>query len=380
LRPSRSFFAALRFTPARTAALLSAAVLLACANDQPSGTIDAYGLTVDRAELGDALHLFTWADYIDPEMVDEFERTYGVEVRIDYYDTNEALIAKLQAGGTGQYDVAIASDYAVEALSDQQLLEPLGRANIPNFSNLDARYLNPAFDSANVHSLPYQIGTSGLGVRFDRVADTTRIQPSWALVFDSAQGVGPFTMLSDPRETIGAALLYLGHSANSTDSLELAEAEQLLMRQRNRVLTYAPFASARDLLGSGDAVVSHNYSGDVLMVQEEVPGVRYMIPTEGAIIWMDNFVIPRGAPHKLLAEAFINFILDAEVGARLSNFTSYATPNAASLPLVDEELRQDPAIYPDSAMLERLELLRDIGPARAAYARIWTRLRAGAGG
>jgi spermidine/putrescine transport system substrate-binding protein len=268
----------------------------------------------------------------------------------------------------------------VEVLAGRQLLESLDRTHIPNFANLDTRFLNPAFDPGNVHSLPYQLGTTGLGVRADRVADSARIQPSWALVFDAAQELGPFTMLSDPRETIGAALIYLGHSANSTDSLELAQAEQLLMRQRDRLLTYAPFASARDLLGSGDAVVAHNYSGDVRMVQEEVPGVRYLIPREGAVIWMDNFVVPSGAPHKLLAEVFINYILDAEVGARLSNFTSYATPNAASLPLVDEELRLDPSIYPDSALMARLEFLRDVGPARAAYDRIWTRLRAGAGG
>jgi spermidine/putrescine transport system substrate-binding protein len=290
------------------------------------------------------------------------------------------MIAKLQAGGTGQYDVAVASDYAVEVLARQQLVQPLDRANIPNFSNVDPRFLDPPYDPGNAHSLPYQWGTSGLGVRADRVPDTTRIVPSWSLVFDSARALGPFTMLNDPRETIGAALLYLGHSANSTDPAELAEAERLLVRQRDRVLTYAPFASARDLLGSGDATVAHNYSGDVRMVQDEVPGIRYLIPREGAVLWTDNLVVPAGAPHKRLAEVFINFILDAEVGARLSNFTFYATPNAASLPLVEEELLRDPSIYPESALLERLEFLRDVGPAREAYDRIWTRLRAGAGG
>jgi spermidine/putrescine transport system substrate-binding protein len=362
-------------------ALVCGLALGAGCDDAPAtGTVQAHGLTVERAALGDALHLFTWADYLDPELVDEFERTYGAEVQIDYYDTNEAMIAKLQAGGTGQYDVAVASDYAVEVLARQQLVQPLDRSHIPNFGNLDPRFLSAPYDPGNVHSLPYQWGTSGLGVRADRVSDTTRLVPSWGLVFDSAQAVGPFTMLSDPRETIGAALIYLGHSANSTVAGELAEAEQLLVRQRDRLLTYAPFASARDLLGSGDAVVAHNYSGDVRMVQDEVPGVRYLIPREGAVIWTDNLVVPAGAPHKLLAEVFINFILDAEVGARLSNFTFYATPNAASLPLVDEELRRDPSIYPAPELLEKLEFLRDVGPAREAYDRIWTRLRAGAGG
>ena len=146
-------------------ALIAASALFAsgCASERPTGTIQAYGTSVDRAVLGEELHLFTWADYLDPDLAEEFERTYGVRLRIDYYDTNEAMIAKLQAGGTGQYDVAVASDYAVEVLAKQQLIEPLDRSHIPNAVNLDARFLNPPFDSGNVHSLPYQWGTSGLG-------------------------------------------------------------------------------------------------------------------------------------------------------------------------------------------------------------------------
>ena len=363
---------------ARPRFALLALLALGCGGGEAeSGTVEAYGLSVPRDSLGAVLNLFIWPDYLDPALVEEFQHQYGVEVSLDYYDTNEAMIAKLQAGGTGQYDLVVASDYAVEVLRRLDLLESLDRSMLPNFRNLDARFLNPAFDPGNVYSVPYQWGTSGLGVRADLVSDTTLIQGSWGLVFDPAQAVGPFAMLNDARETIGAALLYLGHSANSTDPAELAAAEQLLMQQRSRVLTYAPFASARDLLGSGDVTVAHNYSGDVLMVQEEVPAVRYLIPAEGALVWTDNLAVPKDAPHRRLAEVFINFILDAEVGAQLSNFTYYATPNAAALPLVDPELRADRAVYPDSALLAKLEFLRDVGDARAAYDRIWTRLRAG---
>jgi spermidine/putrescine transport system substrate-binding protein len=184
-------------------------------------------------------------------------------------------------------------------------------------------------------------------------------------------------MLGDQRETIGAALIYLGFSANSTVPAELADAERLLIDQRSRVLTYAPFATARDLLASGDAVVVHNYSGDVLMAQAEQPAIRFVIPIEGSIIWTDNMAVPVGAPHKRLAEAFINFILDGGVGARLSNFTRYASPNEAAMGGIDQELLEDRAVYPDSATLERLEFLRDVGPARDLYDRIWTRVRAG---
>jgi spermidine/putrescine transport system substrate-binding protein len=359
------------------APLALALLALGCGRaPERAAVVDAYGLRLETAELGDQLNLFIWSDYMDPELIEEFESAYGVTVAIDYYDTNEAMIAKLQAGGTGQYDVVVASDYAVEVLRGENLLEPLDHALVPNLANLAPRFREAPFDPGNLYSATYQWGTSGLGMRADLVGGDPA--PSWSLVFDPEGSVGPFTMLADPRETIGAALIYLGHSANSVDPAELAEAERLLMEQRDRVLTYAPFASARDLLASGDALVAHNYSGDVLMVAEEVPGVRYMIPEEGSVVWTDNLAIPSGAPHARLAHAFINFILDGGVGARLSNFTRYASPNDAAMPAMDPELLADPSVYPDSAVMARLEFLRDLGEARAAYDRIWTRLRAGA--
>jgi spermidine/putrescine transport system substrate-binding protein len=183
-------------------------------------------------------------------------------------------------------------------------------------------------------------------------------------------------MLADPRETIAAALLYLGYSANSTDSVQLASAERLLRRQRSRLLTYAASAQGRDLLASGDVVVAHNYSGDVLMAQQEVQAIRYVIPREGAILWMDNLAVPARAPSRYTAEVFINFILDGDVGGRLSNFTRYASPNAAAWPHIDDELKTDPGVFPDSGVSRRLEVLRDMGEARARYDRIWNRLRA----
>ncbi|MBI4409370.1 MAG: spermidine/putrescine ABC transporter substrate-binding protein [Gemmatimonadetes bacterium] len=363
---------------ARGAALLLA-LLVPGACGEPAArpeVVEAYGARVETAGLGDRLHLFIWPDYLDPGLVREFEQAYGVDVVIDYYDNNEALIAKLGAGGAGQYDVVVASDYAVEVLRGQGRLQPLEHAHIPNLKNLDARFRALPFDPGNVVSVCYQWGTSGLGIRTDLLRVDVPLD-TWRLVFDSALAPGPFTMLSDPRETIGAALLYLGHSANSTDPAALAAAERLLVAQRSRVLTYTSFATGRDLLLSGDAVVAHNYSGDVLMAKAEVPAIRFVIPHEGAILWTDNLAVPAGAPHKRLAEVFINFLLDADVGARLSNFTRYASPNAAALPRIDPALRGDPAVYPDSAVLARLEILRDLGPARALYDRIWTRLRAG---
>jgi spermidine/putrescine transport system substrate-binding protein len=353
-------------------------VVAACGEREPTvpAIIEAHGATVFRDSLAPELRLFIWPDYMDPQILQEFEQTYGVRVVTDYYDNNEALIAKLKAGGIGQYDVIVASDYAIEVLESGTLLLSLDHSHIPNLKNLDPRFRALPFDSANLYSITYQWGTTGLGVRMDLLRDSTASLDTWAIVFDEQAAPGSIVMLADPRETIGAALIYLGHSPNTTDSLQLAAAEQLLVQQRARVLTYAPFASGRDLLASGDAAVSHNYSGDILTVQKEVPAIRYVIPREGAILWTDNLAVPARAPARYTAETFINYILDAQVGARLSNFTQYATPNAAALPLVDASLRGNRSVYPDTAVMGRLHVLRDVGPARVIYDRIWTRLRA----
>lgn len=359
--------------------LVAVLALASCGSgtEQRPPVIEAYGAAIERDSLAGSLRLFSWPDYMDPDLIAEFRRSYGVRVVTDYYDNNEALIAKLQAGGLGQYDVIVASDYAVEVLRRSDLLAPLNHARLPNLVNLDSRFRDMPFDPGNRYTVTYQWGTSGLGVRTDRLGSSAGALDSWGLVFDATAQPGPFVMLADPRETIGAALLYLGHSPNTRDAAELAEAEQLLLRQRDRVLTYAPFANGRELLASGDVVVAHNYSGDIVMIRDVVDAIRYVIPREGAILWTDNLAVPARAPSQYTAEVFINFLLDAEIGGRLSSYTRYASPNAAAWEHIDAEVRADPAVYPDSAVMLRLEALRDVGEARVIYDRIWTRLRAG---
>ena len=339
--------------------------------------IEAYGRAVPRDSLSRTVYLFNFTDYLAPSLVEAFERGYGVDVVVDFYDHTDAMIAKLLAGGIGQYDVVIAADYAVSVLRGRELLQPLDHARLPNLANLDATFRDLPFDPGNRYSVGYQWGTTGLGVRRDRAGDPAGGLDSWALVFDSAAAVGPFTMLDEPREVIGAALKYLGHSANTTDPAQLARAEALLRAQRRRVLTYASATGGRDLLAAGDAVVAHGYSGDMVMARAEVPGIQYVLPREGAMFWTDNMVIPVRARSRYTAEVFINFVLDAEHGAALSNYTRFATPNHAALPMVDSALRNDPAIFPAAEVRARLEILRDLGAEARLYDAVWTRVMAG---
>jgi spermidine/putrescine transport system substrate-binding protein len=286
------------------------------------------------------------------------------------------MIAKLLAGGIGQYDLVVASDYAVSVLRGRDLLEPLDRALLPNLANLDATFRGLPFDPDNAYSVCYQWGTTGLGIRTDRIAPGRPLD-TWRLVFDSAYAVGPFTMLDEPREVIGAALKYLGYSANTLDTLELARAESLLTAQRSRVVAYASATGGRDLLAAGDAVVAHGYSGDMVTARAEIPGVRYVIPREGSTIWTDNMVIPVRARSRYTAHVFINFVLDARNGAELTNYTRFASPNRAALPYVEAALTADPAVFPPPGARARLEALRDLGAATRLYDALWTRVMAG---
>lgn len=356
--------------------------VLSCSEKSPkpdaANTVNAYGVSVDKSSIGDKLNIFIYPDYLPQELVDKFQQTYGVTVVIDYFDNNDALLAKMQAGGAGQYDIVCPSDYAVTIMKNLNLLQKIDHANIPNLVNLDTKFHNLPYDMNNEYTIAYQWGTTGLGIRSDLTDVTGKDVDTWDIVFDPAKSLGAFTMLDDSRETIGTALKYLGYSLNTTNETELRAAEKLLLSQRKRVMAYAPSSPARDYLVSGDAVVVHNYSGDVFMGQEEAEGIIYVIPREGGVIWTDNLAIPAAAPHKLAAELFMNFILDPENGAALTNFTRYASPNKAALPFIEEDIKSNPGIYTkDPTVLERMEYVMDVGETAKLYDEIWTRVKAG---
>ncbi|MDA0747906.1 MAG: spermidine/putrescine ABC transporter substrate-binding protein, partial [bacterium] len=276
-------------------------------DQRASDVISAHNLNVSRSRLSKSLHIFTYPDYIAPGLVEQFQKVYGVNLIFDYYDTNESMIAKLQAGGLGQYDLVVPSDYAVTILTGQSLLDSLDKQNIPNLENLAPRFQNMPFDPGNRYTACYQWGTSGIGIRTDLIKTSDAELDTWKILFDPKFQPGPFTMLDDPRETVGAALKYLGYSVNTTREKELQAAEDLLLQQRKRVLTYASSSTAQDLLVSADAAAVHNFSGTVFMAQAEVNTIRYVIPREGAILWTDNLAVPIRAPHQYTAEIFINF-------------------------------------------------------------------------
>ena len=318
---------------------------------------------------GGELNIFIWSNYLPESVIDQFQERYGAKINIELYDSNEALLAKLQSGGAS-YDIVVPSDYMVQVLREQGLLRELDRDRLGNFSNLDPRLLGLPFDPRNEYSVPYLWGTTGIGYRKDKVKESV---DSWAIMWDT-QYKDHIAMLDDVREVIGAALKLEGKSLNSAGEGDVRRAADLLMKQKPLVKAYDS-GGFDQLLLSGDAWIVQGYNGQIAKAMIENPNVAYAIPKEGCTISVDNMCIPKNAPHCRLATEFIQFALEAKVGAAIANATGYSSPNLAAHPFIRPELLDNPAVYPPTAMLEKCEFIRDLGPAVATYDRYWTMIK-----
>jgi spermidine/putrescine-binding protein len=340
------------------------------------------------------LVLYNWTQYIPtgPEaeeaevtdLIAKFEEEYGVGVTEAFFTSNEELRSKLQAGATG-YDVIVPSDYMVSMLITDGLLMELQMDAIPNVANLDPDFVNPPFDPEHRYHMPYQWGTTGIGVAWNELPDDFPM--SWGLIFDpeiSADYRGRVTLLDDAREVMGAALRFLGYSINSTNEAEIREAGDLLKDTLSRgVVAIFDSDTFENLLTSGETVIAHGFSGDFFLEFDNLStddydaweDFGYFVPDEGGVLWVDTMAIPANAPHPCTAHAFINFLLDAENGAELTNYNYYGSPNAAAEEYIWPEILEDESIYPPAEVIERLEFIADLGEINALYERLFTEAR-----
>jgi len=314
------------------------------------------------------LNLYIWSNYIAPETVRKFEQRLGVRVNVDLYDTNEAMLAKVQSGNVG-YDLLCPSNYPIETLRKQDLLLPLDHSALPHLKNLDARFLDLDYDKGNRYSIPYFWGSCGIAYNRKRVAPVE----SWGVLWDPRYR-GRVLMLDDPREAIGAALKWQGRSLNATDPESLALATRLLLEQKPLVRTYNS-SNFEDVLLSGDVWVAQGWNGQFARAMAQDPDLDYVIPSEGGSLFIDSLVIPRSAPHPELAHAFMDFVMEAEVAAEICASMQYSTPNRAAVPLLPEALRRNRAVFPSDEEVARLELIHDIGEATLDFDRAWTEVK-----
>jgi len=322
----------------------------------------------EPGEIDGELNLYIWAGYIDPGLVTAFEEEYGVDVVEDFYVSNEALLAKLRSGAI--YDVIVPSDYMVKAMIEEDLLAALQTGALPNIANLAPMFLDPAYDPAGVHSVAYQWGTVGLALNVNDVGEG--YEASWALLFDPAliaEYPSGVSLLDDSRQTLGAALKYLGYSLNSTSEAELEEAAGVIANANEYVTSYDKDFYERSLVAD-EVTVAHGSSKKLNRSfddSDRPASFKSLLPEEGAAVWIDAMAVPKNADHPCTAFTFIDFILDAENGATLTNWSFYASPNQASKPFIDPEILEDETIYPSEELSDRLEMIEDTGDFEINY-------------
>lgn len=350
--------------------LLLGVIVSACGGNDTAGQAGAgEDSSNGEEELSGEFNLFIWSEYMPDFVIKQFEEETGITVNYNMYSSNEEMVAKISAGASG-YDIAVGSDYMVEIMIKQGLLEPIDKSNIPNLENLDEDFLDQAFDPGNEYSIPYMWGNVAIAVNTDLVdQDVTGYKDLWDPAFENS-----LVVLDDQRNLIGIANKLQGESMSATDPDVLEKSKELLMELKPNIKAFDS-DSPKTLLINGEAAAGIVWGTEAHLAKQENPAIEAVLPEEGSNIWMDNFVIPAGAPNKRNAEAFIDFVLRPDVSADITKDFPYANPNKAAHEFIDEDVLNDPVIYSPEEFLEKSEFHQDIGDVILEYDRIWSEFK-----
>ncbi len=368
-----SRFAAPRYAPGALAAAALAALLTGAAAAEEK-----------------VVNVYNWSDYIDEDILEEFEKETGIEVVYDVFDSNDILETKLLAGKSG-YDVVVPSGNFLQRQIQAGVFQPLDKAELSNLEHMWPMIIERTqkFDPGNAYAVNYMWGTTGVGYNVDAVKERlgTDAIDSWSVIFDPAK-IAKFSdcgvhILDAADELIPAALNYLGRDPDSKDLEEIQEAGALLEKIRPYVTDFNSSAYI-NALADGDACLAVGWSGDILQARDRAEeagngvDIGYAIPDEGALMWFDMLAIPKDAPHPQNAHTFINYMMDPEVIAKASNYVYYANGNEAAQPLLNEDVVGDPAIYPSADARENLFVVSPYGPKeQRTVTRLWTKIKTG---
>lgn len=331
-----------------------------------------------RAEVtSKELNLFVWTEYIPQDHIECFELIYGVKVNRDEYSANEEMYAKLSAGGSN-YDLVQPTDYIVSLMIRQGLLQELDQTKLaPAMAAFDPNYLNFSFDPGNKYTIPYQAGTDAIVVNTDKVTDVPK---SWADLW-KPEYAGRMVFLDDSRATIGMVLLTLGYDVNTTDPAQLDQAKAKLAELVPNVKLFDS-DSPKSALIAGDADLGMTWTGEAFLAQQENPAIQYVYPTEGAILWQDNYAMPKGAPHADLAYAWINYTMQGNMFWMMLRDFPYTNPNKAALDYaksnqteIYEAYFNSPVTNTPAEAIANGHRIDDVGDALPLYDRIWTEVK-----
>lgn len=323
---------------------------------------------------GEKVVVYNWAEYIPEGVLDAFTEETGIEVQYSTFENNEVMYAKLQLQKGKGYDVVVPSTYLVSKMREEGLLLPIDKKKLGNFKHLDPDMLDKPYDPGNAYSIPYLWGSTGIGVNAGAI-DPAGIT-AWSDLWDP-KWRGRLLLVDDVREVFHMALKTLGYSTNTRNPDEIKQAYEKLTRLLPNVLVFNADAPREPFL-AGDVNLGMIWSGEVSMAQEEMPDLAYVYPKEGAAFWIDSFVIPSGAENVENAHKFINYMLRPEVAKLTVEEVGYATPNLTSRGMLDEEIRNDPVIFPPAEVVRGGEFQNNIGPkAMELMNRYWEKLKSG---
>ena len=321
----------------------------------------------NKKDSANSINVYNWGEYIDPATIKMFEEETGIKVFYETYASNEDLYVKL-VQNTDSYDVVVPSDYMIERLIKEDLVEKIDFNNIPNFAGIENSIKNPAFDPTNEYSVPYFWGTLGIVYNTSMIKDNI---DSWSDLWNEKYK-NEIIMYNSQRDSMAVALKKLGYSMNTTNIKELEQARDALIEQKPLVYAYLT-DDGRDVLVQGDAAMGVMYSGDALMMMNENKNLKYVVPKEGSNIWYDSFVIPKSTKNKKGAEEFINFMSRPDIAALNAEYcVGYTSPVVETKELLPDEIKNSYVAYPDMEKLPPLEAYRDLGELVTIYDRMWT--------
>ncbi len=316
------------------------------------------------------LHIYNWSDYVDMELVKEFEKKYDCKVSVDNFGSNEEMYAKIKASNE-PFDLIVPSTYMVEMMAREGMIQKLDPEKIPNAM----KYTDPVVtkklrDEKMEYSVPYLLGFTGIGYNVQKVGE----EPTSWTIFGDEKFKGRMAMLDDMRETIGVGLLCLGYSANTRDAAQLAEARDLLIKWRPNLSKFG-VDDIKSGLESGEYYVVHQYSGDILQYTLKDRNIRFAMPKEGALFAADHFVIPKNAQNADLAHKFIDFLCDPANSARNMEDTQFLAPIPEAVKLLSEELRETPGFIVSHETLENAQVIEDVGDDLQKYSEVWDEIK-----
>jgi len=315
------------------------------------------------------LTVFTWADYLSDDAAAAFEEKHSCKLVIDTFDSNEAMIAKIESGATG-YDILVPSSYAVKELDTKGFLQALDHSLLPNLANMDKDYLTQSLDPEMKVSVPYMMAPTCAAFLKSKLPNP---EPSWNL-FARSEIRGRATLLDDMREVLGAALKNLGFSLNSTDPAELDAAATLVIQWKANIAKFEN-EQYKSGIASGEFHLVQGYAGDLISAQDENEDIEIVVPREGASFPCDDLCIPKSAKNVSLAHAFINHLCDAEIAAENMEWIGYRAPNTAAYPILSEDFRGSAILFPPDELFAKCESIGYLGDKLPLWTSTWEKVK-----